>query len=360
MTVNPSADVQVKQTVSEQSPQIGDTVTFTVTATNNGPSQATNIKISDAIPVGLSGATVTGGAYSNGVWTIPALNNGQTATLTITGEVTSTPLKNTATITKLDQYDWNLTNNSNTLTVPSGSTKADVQVWVYDMNGLSTWYYGSSPEYIVEIYNAGPDDASNVVVNVNLPSGLILNGYDPRTGGNVTVVGNTLTWYAGYLGSGEYTAMDLLARLNTTGIVTLSANVAADQYDPNLSNNSGYWNMTVNPSADVQVKQTVSEQSPQIGDTVTFTVTATNNGPSQATNIKISDAIPVGLSGATVTGGAYSNGVWTIPALSNGQTATLTITGEATSTPLKNTATITKLDQYDWNLTNNSQTLHVT
>ena len=42
------------------------------------------------------------------------------------------------------------------------------------MNGNSNWFYGSSPEYIIELYNVRPDDAHNVTVTITLPNGLIL------------------------------------------------------------------------------------------------------------------------------------------------------------------------------------------
>jgi uncharacterized repeat protein (TIGR01451 family) len=366
--VNPAADVQVTQTVDNTTPKLGDNVTFTINATNNGPDNATNINI---IPAGLSNITVNapaGTTYTNGIWNIPSLLNGSNLTLTITGTVTSTDVVNTASFNPntAAQYDWDRTNNAQTIKLNNNTTgNADLEIWVYDMNGNTNWFYGSSPEYIIELYNAGPDDAHNATVTVTLPNGLVLNGYNPRsTEGNVTIVGNTLTWNIGYLCNKGYTAMDLLARLNQTGTVTLSANVTASETDPNPSDNSASWDTTVNPAADVQVTQTVDNTTPKLGDNVTFTINATNNGPDNATNINITDQIPAGLSNITVNapaGTTYTNGIWNIPTLQNGSNLTLTITGTVTATNVNNTASFNPntATQYDWDRTNNQQTLYL-
>jgi uncharacterized repeat protein (TIGR01451 family) len=100
------ADVTLNQTGSYQ----GNVVTFTVNATNNGPDTATNIKITDLIPSGLTGVTVTPsiGTYDSntGIWTIPELLNGETATLTIIGTATpQTTVTNTAEKTSQTEYD---------------------------------------------------------------------------------------------------------------------------------------------------------------------------------------------------------------------------------------------------------------
>ena len=119
--------------------------------------------------------------------------------------------------------------------------------------------------------------------------------------GDVKIVGNTLIWNVGYLCNDGYATMDLLARLNQTGTVTLSGDVTALETDPNPSDNLASWDTLVNPAADVQVKQTVSKISSKVGDDVTFTIKATNNGPDKATNINITDQIPAGLSNVKVT-----------------------------------------------------------
>ena len=87
------------------------------------------------------------------------------------------------------------------------------------------------------------------------------------------------------------------------------------------SDNKASWDTIVNPAADVQETQTANNTTPKVGDKVTFTINANNNGPDNATNINVTDQIPAGLSNITInapSGTTYINGVWNIPTLLNG------------------------------------------
>ena len=91
------------------------------------------------------------------------------------------------------------------------------------------------------------------------------------------------------------------------------------------------------PEADLVTVKTLASgnATPDIGDTVTFDITITNNGPSDALNTTLTDLLPAGLTATanngTVSAGVYdaATGIWTIPSLANGATATLTLEGTA-------------------------------
>ena len=104
----------------------------------------------------------------------------------------------------------------------------------------------------------------------------------------------------------------------------------SDQYDPNENNNKD--RVTVTPQyADLAVTKTVDDATPNVGDTITYTVTLTNNGPDTASGVELTDTFPTAelqpLS-ATVSQGTYApgSGVWTVGSLASGSSATLTIT----------------------------------
>ena len=93
------------------------------------------------------------------------------------------------------------------------------------------------------------------------------------------------------------------ARTNTATISD------ADQFDPNTGNNSA--SATETPQqADLAVAKTVSNPTPNVGDTITFTVTLTNAGPDAATGVEVTDLLPAGLSfvSATASQGSYDSG----------------------------------------------------
>ena len=77
----------------DSTPEEGDTVTFDITVTNNGPIDATNIDLTDLLPAGLTATAnnggITQGSYDSatGLFTIGTLLVGETATLTLEGTV---------------------------------------------------------------------------------------------------------------------------------------------------------------------------------------------------------------------------------------------------------------------------------
>jgi uncharacterized repeat protein (TIGR01451 family) len=87
-------DLAVTKTVNNITPFIGQTVVFTITATNNGPGNATGVSVSDLLPSGYSYQShlaPVGTTYNSatGIWNIGDLNYANTLILTITAFVTS-------------------------------------------------------------------------------------------------------------------------------------------------------------------------------------------------------------------------------------------------------------------------------
>lgn len=113
------SDIQVTKTMSNTNAASGSNVNFVVTATNNGASNNSNINITDILPSGYTLATpapvATSGTYNSGtgIWNIPTLNDGASATLTINATVNTTGnFTNTATVTSANLSDPNVTNNT--------------------------------------------------------------------------------------------------------------------------------------------------------------------------------------------------------------------------------------------------------
>ena len=91
------------------------------------------------------------------------------------------------------------------------------------------------------------------------------------------------------------------------GTVLVNQTVAyATTYDPAIGDNLAAVSSTTTASADLQVTKTADETDLRVGDTVTFTVTVTNAGPSVARDIEVTDT-PAGLraTSATASGGDF-------------------------------------------------------
>ena len=73
-----SADITLSQAASNLTP--GNTVSFTITVNNDGPDRATDVRVLDLLPAGLTfvSATPSQGSYTSGtgIWSIGAMNSG--------------------------------------------------------------------------------------------------------------------------------------------------------------------------------------------------------------------------------------------------------------------------------------------
>ena len=65
--------------------------------------------------------------------------------------------------------------------------------------------------------------------------------------------------------------------------------------DTTTSNNQDSAQTSCNPQSDIQVNKDVSSSTVNPDGSVTWTITVKNLGPSTASNVKINDDIPAGL-----------------------------------------------------------------
>ena len=320
---NPQADVGLSEVGSFN----GNTVTFIVTATNNGPNTGTNIVINDAIPAGLSNVVVTpstGTSYSNGVWTISSLADLATATLNITG--TSIPKSTTINnATRISQTEYNSLSNSTTASVytPLINIEVDNYPWFYDsVTGYQTEYsLGNSPVFSMDVYN-DYDEVTGVKLSYTYGNGFSLISYDTMGIGTVTQTGNTLTWTINRMPAGGAAFMNIVLRVIQSGNYTPNLTTTAQligldpgYVDSDPTDNEMNCSISAPSSADIQVNQTVTG-IPKTNQQITYTITTTNNGPDTANNIQITDKIPTGLGNITITPsiGTYNQpttGIWT-------------------------------------------------
>ncbi|MHB8259743.1 MAG: ice-binding family protein [Bacteroidia bacterium] len=114
-----NSDLSVVKTVNNTYPLIGNTVVFTITATNHGHANATGVIVGDTLENGYSyvSSTSTMGTYnpSTGIWTIGNLNNGASAILTVTVKVLAAGNYANTAIIQGSGVDTNAVNNISTI-----------------------------------------------------------------------------------------------------------------------------------------------------------------------------------------------------------------------------------------------------
>ena len=201
----------------------------------------------------------------------------------------------------------------------------DADVRVVKSVSPATVLVGEQATFTVTVSNAGPARAQGLVVHDLLPEGLTLDSFTVSQGSYVPATGD---WTVGAVDAGQSATLTLVATLVVTGAVTNFATITAkDQPDPDASNDAAAAEVNGQPAADIAVTKTVDNATPAVGTTVTFTVTATNRGPTGATGVVVTDALPAGLTlvSATPSQGTYTAPTWTVGALAADDSATLVI-----------------------------------
>ena len=290
-------DIALTKGVEPPAPVLGEVLTYTVTATNQGAVDATGVQVTDVLPAGipfLAALPPPGTTYepATGVWTIGPLARGASATLLLQGRVTATgPQTNVARLTALDQVDSNPANDQAEATVEEQTPFADLAVTQTVSN--ATPLVGETVTFTVTATNHGPDAASGLRLSDAVRAGLDLVSATPSQGTYTQVTGE---WALGALPVQAQATLTLEVQVVQAGLIlNVATKTAGDQVDPNISNNSSVVALTSEPVADLQVHKTADQRVLPLGSDVTFTVTVTNAGPSAASGVAVTDVLPAGL-----------------------------------------------------------------
>jgi uncharacterized repeat protein (TIGR01451 family) len=361
-----SADLSITKSDGVTTATPGGSVTYTITAANAGPSNATGSAVADTFPAsltctwtcsGLGGGTCTaaGAGNINDSANLPSGGNvTYTASCTISSVATGT-LSNTATVTAPGSVTDAIPGNNSTTDTDTLTPSADLAVTKND--GVTTATAGGSVTYTITASNAGPSAAAGSTVADTFPASLTCTWTCAGlAGGTCTAAGSgnindTANLPSG--GSVTYTASCTISP-SATGTLSNTATVTAPGgvTDPTPGNNSATDTDTLGASADLSITKSDGVIAATAGGSVTYTITASNAGPSNAVGSTVADTFPAsltctwtcaGLAGGTCTAAGSGNINDTANIPSGGSvtyTASCTISGAATGT-LSNTATVT-------------------
>src|SRR5439155_506878 len=324
-------------------------VTYTITVTNNGPSDASAVVVQDTLPAGVTFVSASnGGTAAAGVVTWPAVANlANSAGLSRTVTVTAPPTGTLLNVARADAAttDPDSTNNN-------GSNPANrVSTTVTEIADLSVAKTGPANvnavqnlTYTITVTNNGPSDASTVMVRDTLPAGVTF--VSASNGG--TLAAGVVTWPAATtLANGPSLPRALPVTAPPTGTLLNVARADAATADPDSTNNNGSApanrvTTVVDERADLSVTKT-GPATVNAAQNLTYTITVTNNGPSDASAVVVLDTLPAGVTFVSASnGGTATSGVVTWPAfatLANGANLSRTVIVTAPATgPLLNLA----------------------
>jgi uncharacterized repeat protein (TIGR01451 family) len=249
------------------------------------------------------------------------------------------PITNTASVTANEQ-DPNLTNNMASVTT---TPKADVQIVKSGQPNPAV--PGTDETYSLQVTNNGPDTAEDVVVTDPVPSGETFASADAGCSEANDVVSCSLA----SLASGASHTFTFTAHVasSVTTCPANTANVISDTNDPDTGNNISTVCVPPTPKADLAITKLPSTTAPQAGGQVIYTLVVTNNGPSDATGVTVTDAVPSELTVSSLQPSQgtcdTSTSVCTLGSITNGASAQILVTATiaaSASGSITNTASV--------------------
>jgi uncharacterized repeat protein (TIGR01451 family) len=256
-----SADLAVTNT-GPSSVTAGTNATYTVTLTNNGPSAAQGVVLTDLLPAGSTFVSMTrtagsdaftfaqsGGSVTETANANIAAGSSDTFNLIVfapTTLSTGAAFSDTASVTA-STTDPNSANNSATVTGSIVGAPADLAV-ANAYTGAPSPSEGGNLTFTVTVTNGGPNAATGAVLTDTLGANLRFVSATASQG-TFTQSGGVVTFNLGGIANGGSATLTLTAQALEDGSLTNSASVSATSADPASANNSAAASVSVAESA---------------------------------------------------------------------------------------------------------------
>ena len=357
-----SADVSIVKSITTPGPYYpGQSITYTLTIHNDGPSSASGVSVDD-MPSNMT-ITHVDGPTNNAFGCLgfpcplsPAMAVGESRMFTVTATIDSAgAFSNTATANG-SEFDPNTANNTDTQ--GGFATSADVSI-VKSITTPGPYYPGQSISYTLTVHNDGPSPASGVSVN-DTPSNMTITHVDGPTNNAFGCLGFPCP-LSPAMAPGNTRTFTVTATIDSAGAFSNTATANGSDFDPNPANNTDTKG-GVASSADVSIVKSITTPGPYYpGQSISYTLTVHNDGPSSASGVSVNDT-PSNMTITHVDGptgnffGCLGFPCPLTPAMAAGNTRTFTVTATIDSAgAFSNTATANGSD-FDPNPLNNTDT----
>ncbi len=346
LTLNSSApavtviepDLTISKAVNSATPSYNSTLTYTLTVSHSGASNAPayDTHITDAMPLGLTGLTNVNVTSSNPngcatgvdasaststqldltIGTIPLGCDvtvtydvtvsgaiGSTSTNSVLETWTSQPGSVSGERTGADGAGGALNDYAASASAPITVNSPDLRVAKDD--GSTTYTPGTAITYTITVYNDGNITAPGTVTDnppaelTNVTWSCIGSGTATCGSSGTNNINDTVSIPVG--GHVTYTLNAIVAS-SATGNLSNTASASLNGFtDPTPDNNSATDTDTPVYVSDLSITKTDGNSAVGLGQTVIYTIVASNAGPSDATGATVIDSLPASLIHATWT-----------------------------------------------------------
>ncbi|MBK8049050.1 MAG: DUF11 domain-containing protein [Anaerolineales bacterium] len=319
------ADLEITKRVSD-SLVAGMPATYVIDVNNLGPSAAENVVVIDSLPPGFQptgysildgeglpwpGACQLGGGSSSTDQMTCALG-------ALSGEFKAAGASGQVEITVVGDLDPNIADGTSlnndvmvvadTLDANNGNNFASVAAPVSNAVTLQASkqaidpfvYAGNAVSFMIYVENDGPSTARHVQIDDMLPPGFAILKLVPAYGEMTCAYGGSSIVLAhctqDALEPGEHMAVVIEAGVPAywdQDTYTNTAYIKAqNRYEDDIAVEAA---IPVVHEALLKVTKAASDNTPATGSQVTFDIAVTNEGPSQAWDVVVQDALPLGL-----------------------------------------------------------------
>jgi uncharacterized repeat protein (TIGR01451 family) len=347
VNVNAVASLRISKTDLNDPVISGDPIDYQILLSNDGPSDAYNVVITDSIPANtvFAGATNScteaNGLLTCSLDTVPAGDTASILLRVITNNALSpgTIITNTAYANADNAQE--VSASAETLVAQTPLNPTDLSISLAD--SPDPVVAGETLTYTVNVVNNGPAPATSVLVVDFLPNGLELLETNPSQG----LCQIDLTCSLGDLGIGGSASVVYVAKVKSDQLDPLTnvVRVSASNPDLNLGNNEASETTQVTTAANLLIDKTVTPEIVTPGDDLIYEIVVTNRGPSDAQDVVVTDTLPVELTSAiyNASQGNCDNDVCTLGSIAAGEWVSIVIQASVSpevTEPFTNTAEV--------------------
>jgi uncharacterized repeat protein (TIGR01451 family) len=299
-TVEDAADLSVAKLDDPDPVYLGQPLTYTVLISNDGPSDAVSVTLTDTLPLNVSfGSAVPG----QGVCTAPVglslvcdlLTVAAGDTVTVTILVTPTASGTLANTAQVFAFTADLVPENNDTTVET-TVIDNTDLSILKLDNPDPVYIGELLVYTVTVTNLGPSAANSVTMTDTLPSGVSFVSAAPSQGDCAEPLGAVVVCDLATVTPRETVRIILQVIPETVGILTNTAVVAAPKIDlVPVNNEAAAETAVIEEIADLALLKSSDPGQLYVGGTLTYTLAVTNLGPYLADSVTLTDTLPISL-----------------------------------------------------------------
>jgi uncharacterized repeat protein (TIGR01451 family) len=290
-------DMAVALSASPNPVLAGGDLTDTITISNLGPEAATGVTATLPIAAGMTvvsassgAATVTSDLGQLIVFVGSMAANTQVTVSVVVEPTIAGPLEQTVTVSSnaIDSNPSNNTSSIATQVIPATDLVVTITPSASSANPDSEF------DYVVEVTNNGPSEATGVVLLDTLPTGVSYGSATSPQGWLPTYANGVVSLPIATLGVGGTTTMTIVTTPTASpgSMLVDSASASGQQTDPDMTDNSASVSTPMVGVSDLGIAAAPQPAEVYVGQDVTYTLTVSNQGPNDEPDAVVTCPLP--------------------------------------------------------------------